>query len=136
MKFNFARVWKFRLAMMAAVLNIAGAGLLYWSFQATSTDLLLVTGSQMNGFCVAGHVMFAMAPDGKGLLMGGGVDCPEGPAAKRTAVVNTEHPSFNSLGWFLIILGFVLQLLSLEYPEPPTLVHTSYGPRQRSAKHG
>jgi hypothetical protein len=115
-------------------LNIAGAGLLYWSFQATSTDLLLVTGSQMNGFCVAGHVLFAMAPDGKGLLVGGGVSCPEGPTAKRTAVVNTEHPSFNSWGWFLLILGFVVQIFSLEYPEAQVAAHASYGPRQRSPK--
>jgi len=86
----------------------------FHSFQATSTSLILVT--EKNGamsFCVGNNAMFTAIPGpGHGLQMGH--ECPQGIDAKPAAIVNTDSPIEATLGWLLLLLGFVLQVFSIE----------------------
>lgn len=104
-----------QLARTSAVLNLLGSFLVFLSFQATSTDLLLVTsknvGDKTAAFCVRDKALFGLTPTG-GLSMG--YACPQGESVKPTAVVNTDSPWMSNLGWLLLIIGFVLQVFSIE----------------------
>jgi hypothetical protein len=105
---------KYRLAQASAVLNLLGALLVFLSFQATSTNLLLITSAdqQLAAFCVGGRAAFLM----RGPAVGLGVTCPTGPNIKPTAIVNTDSPFLEYIGWGLLGLGFFTQLFSLEKP--------------------
>src|ERR1700681_4001191 len=108
---KLSKVPKYRLAQASAWLNLSGAFLLFLSFQATSTNLFLVTAVNGNtAFCVGNRAMFVMRPDGG---LGMGTSCPIG-AGKPTAVVNTDSPALVMLGWGLLLLGFIFQLFSIE----------------------
>ena len=105
---------KYRCAIWSAILSMFGTILLVISFQATSTNFLLVTTKGGDSaLCVGNRAMFALTE--KGLSMNG--KCPEGVMSKPTAVVNTERPKLAIFGLFIIITGFVLQLLSINKPK-------------------
>jgi hypothetical protein len=123
---------KYWMAQIAAMLNLLGAFLVFLSFQATSTDLLLVMGKDKStAFCVGQNAILAEGPDGSTIL---GTKCPEGSDAKPAAVVNTDSPGLAKFGWIILAVGFFLQMFSIEKPRAPIIPHASYGPRQRSPK--
>ncbi|HEX4487065.1 MAG TPA: hypothetical protein VH088_12405 [Terriglobales bacterium] len=104
---------KYRLAQVSAVLNLLGALLVFFSFQATSNDFILVsTPDGEAAFCVGGKAMFGTF--NKGLLIN--TDCPKGKNFKPTAVVVNDSPYLGYLGWGLLGLGFILQFFSIEKP--------------------
>jgi hypothetical protein len=123
---------KYQMAKVSAILNLLGALLLFVSFQAASTDFMLVsTKGGRQALCVGKQAMFVVDP---GYRVGVGVaECPSGADAKPTAVVNTDKPWLAKLGWFLIVAGFIFQWISIEPPQAP-IVRISHGPRQKSPK--
>ena|ERR1700730_18187628 len=125
---------KYHMAMLSAILNLIGAALIFWSFQAASTKLLLVTGQGKDvAFCIGDRAMFGLTKDGQGLAMG--YACPSGDTMKPTVVANTDKPWMATVGWGMLVLGFVFQLASVEKkPKPDFPPRVSYGPRQKSPK--
>jgi hypothetical protein len=123
---------KYQMARASAILNLVGAVLLFVSFQATSTDFMLVsTKDGRQALCVGKRAMFVMEPN---YHTGIGVaTCPNDPDAKPAAVINTDEPWLAKLGWLLIVVGFIFQWASIEPPQAP-VVRVSYGPRQKSPK--
>ena len=106
---------KHHFAYLSAGLNFLGAIFLFLSFQATSTDFILVTATDgRSALCVGKNALFFMTPDGG---LGMGTKCPDWETGKPTAVVNTEHPSFAKAGIFFILFGFLLQLFSIDKPK-------------------
>ncbi len=106
---------KHQWAVVSAVLNLLGGAFLLFSFQATSTDLLMVSGKGgETAFCVGKDAFFVMRP-GHGI--GVGTTCPESKGdARPTAVVNTDRPAFVTIGLVLVLCGFFAQLLSIDIP--------------------
>jgi hypothetical protein len=107
----------------ALILNLLGTVALFYSFQATSSNFRLVTvkkssvlgGNEQSALCIYRRAMLTALPDGTFLLGG---YCPDWEDAKAAAVVNIEHPIFESIGWVLLSLGFFLQLFAI--PQPKT----------------
>jgi hypothetical protein len=50
----------------------------------------------------------------------GGGPCPDWEHSRAAAVVNIEHPTFEGLGFVLLLAGFLIQLLAV--PSPTTIV--------------
>jgi hypothetical protein len=104
---NFAR--------FALAANLVGSILLFYSFQATSSDFKLTTqdlaqSEQKYAIC-AGDLVLASADTRHNTNFGTGENCPE--KAKSAAIVNTEHPAFITAGFILLVFGFVLQYLAI-----------------------
>lgn len=105
---------KYRLAIGSAVLNVLGTLLLVFSFQATSSDFMLVTAKDGRAaLCVGKAALFVLDQQGG---LGVGTKCPDWQTGSPAAVVNTEHPNFVVVAFFLIVAGFVLQVFSINKP--------------------
>lgn len=65
--------------------------------------------------CVGDTALFA----GKGHTFMIGTACPDWPDARPIAIVTVEKPSLIYIGFALLTLGFLMQLLSV--PSPKTL---------------
>ena len=103
---------------------------MFLSFQATSTDFLLVsTRDGKSALCVGKRAFFVMVPNGG---TGAGAACPEGVDAKPAAVVNTDSAWLAKLGWMILGAGFLLQIFSIKKPRETDAPRSSYGPRQKS----
>ncbi len=111
---------------IALVLNLLGTVALFYSFQATSSNIRLVTvrlnsllggQSEESAFCVYGQSML-MGKSNGGWTIGGG-PCPDWEHSKAAAVVNIEHPFLEGSGFTLLIAGFMLQYFSI--PQPKTI---------------
>jgi hypothetical protein len=114
----------------ALLANLAGTVLLFYSFQATSSDFRLVTvpseifsDQKQYALCVNNYVI--ISSDGRNGVLFGHAGCPSWDNAKPAAVVNIEHPFFEGLGFFLLISGFALQYFSV-----PQVATVSYYRRQ------
>jgi hypothetical protein len=114
------RKWQQR----ALILNLLGTALLFYSFQATSSDFKLVTaksdsatGGTLYALCVDNYTLLATDAH-SGILMGH-KECPSWDKARPAAVVNIEHPAFEGLGFILLLAGFLVQYLSV--PQPQTI---------------
>lgn len=108
----------------ALLLNLVGTVLLFYSFQATSSDFRLVTArskSDPNGkayaLCVRDYAL--IVTDAKNGIILGTKGCPNLPDSRSVAVVNIEHPFFEGLGFMLLVFGFALQFFSI--PQPQTV---------------
>jgi hypothetical protein len=110
----------------ALFLNLVGTALLFYSFQATSSDFKLVTATTKSA--VAGEIkQYALCVNNYTLLetngrTGVGIgmhSCPGWENARPAAVVNIEHPAFEGLGFVLLLLGFLIQYLAV--PQPRTM---------------
>jgi hypothetical protein len=104
-------------------MNLAGTILLFYSFQATSSDFRLVTapsprwaGEKEYDLCVNGFNL-AGTDTKQGMIWGG--KCADWGNSRPAAVVNIEHPFFEGLGFTLLLLGFALQYFAL--PQPKTI---------------
>ena len=130
----------------ALLLNLLGTIVLFFSFQATSSDFMLVTApnagenrrflipdnmppelkknqlplsKSIYALCINGNALFTT--DAAGTVIWGAGRCPALTYAKPAAVVNTEHPRFEGFGFALVILGFGIQFLAI--PKPETTAH-------------
>lgn len=111
----------------ALILNLAGTALLFYSFQATSSDFRLVTAVSHSvladhelkqyALCVNNYAL--LQTDSKGFVGLGHMGCPDWERAKPAAVVNIEHPTFEGLGFITLLAGFRPQYLSV--PQPKTI---------------
>lgn len=131
---TFSPMAKYRMARWSAFLNLLGALLVFLSFQTASTNLLFVTerGTKNVAFCIGDRAVFGLTHDGQGMTMG--FACPLGSDAKPAAVINTDSPWLMVFGWSVLVLGFFLQLFSVEKPSSVVIPHVTYGPRQKSSK--
>jgi hypothetical protein len=109
----------YRMAQLSAVLALLGSILVFYAFQATSTGFLVYTHGKYgeSAMCVGDppKSMIAMGAQGELIMAVRGFDhsCSQG---RHFAVVNTESPRLAGLGWILMLVGFVLQILSIEKP--------------------
>lgn len=102
---------------IALALNLAGTLLLFYSFQATSSSFRLIRrpvsqifqGDMEYSICVADFTL--LSTTGQGSVAIGHAGCPTSKDDRRAAVVNTEHPVFITLGFFLIVVGFISSFL-------------------------
>lgn len=110
----------------ALALNMFGWLLLFYSFQATSSDFRLVTATSNSA--IAGELkQYALCVNNYTLLETdshhgmyiGTQGCPDWQHARPAAVVNIEHPRFVGIGFLFVMLGFLLQYLSI--PQPKTI---------------
>jgi hypothetical protein len=101
-----------RWMRIALVCNLLGTLLLFYSFQAESSDIKVVTTDVGDtALCVNNHLLIQSQ-------LNGGVEvgvrpCPELANAKPTAVVNFEMPWLVDAGFIFIFIGFLLQLLGI-----------------------
>jgi hypothetical protein len=113
---------KSQIARTSACLNVLGSLLVFLSFQATSTRLLLVTSNDKSdktaAFCIGDRAFFGISKDGSGTMMG--YACPQSENMKPTVVANSDAPWMGKFGWFLLLLGFFGQVYSIE---PSTLTN-------------
>lgn len=102
---------------LAAALNLVGAVLLWLSFQATSSNLRIVTtADHRTALCAGGRALIVDDPIHGGT--GYGIArCPEWENARPAAVVNVELPFLVTLGFILLLLGFIVQYFSIPGPE-------------------
>jgi hypothetical protein len=101
--------------------NLAGAVLLWLSFQATSSNLKIVTTTDhRTALCAAGRALIVDDPLHGGTAFGV-ARCPEWENARPAAVVNVELPFLVTLGFILLLLGFAVQYFSI--PNPETIEH-------------
>jgi hypothetical protein len=103
------------------ILNLAGTALLFYSFQATSSNFRLVRRTSVvsndveeSAICVYGRTMM-LAYKQRGWAIDGGSPCPDWEHSKAAAVVNIEHPLFEALGFLTLLAGFLLQYLSVPH---------------------
>jgi len=114
-------MFKYRIAQLSGSLTLFGSFLVCYAFQATSTGFLVYTHGRYgeSAMCVGDPPRSMLATGSKGEFLMGmrGFDssCAQG---KNFAVVNTDSPHLARLGWTLVILGFILQLVSIEKPIP------------------
>jgi len=112
----------------ALCLNLVGTIVLFYSFQATSSDFKLITTAQHSAFspdakryalCVNDFAL--IESNGNSDVTMGHKGCPDWVNAKPAAVVSIEHPVFVELGFLILIAGFVLQYFAV--PQPETVAH-------------
>jgi hypothetical protein len=130
-----SRKWQ----QFALFLNLLGTALLFYSFQATSSDFKLVTakpeasvldkdpyaiqatgvgnGTTNYALCVNNYTL--IMSDAKSGVSVGHHGCPDWEHARPAAVVSIEHPRFEGLGFLLLMAGFFIQYLSV--PQPRTI---------------
>lgn len=129
---------------IALILNLAGTIILFYSFQATSSDFRLVTAPVQSGhpsppnqmlivpsagnfppadkqyaLCINNYTLFST--DAKAGIRMAYAGCPDWEHAKPAAVVNIEHPRFEGLGFLLLVFGFGLQYFAV--PQPATIAY-------------
>jgi hypothetical protein len=125
---------------IALSLNLLGTVLLFYSFQATSSDFKLVrsapgsssvldqgpyafhamgVGSTTENYalCVSNYTL--LASDAHSGVSFGHMGCPNWDKARPAAIVSIEHPFFEGLGFVCLLAGFLLQFLSV--PQPRTI---------------
>jgi hypothetical protein len=101
---------------IALFLNLLGTVLLYLSFQATSSTVKIVrTTDGRTALCMGEIGVFA----NKGNVVEFGLGCPDPTNARPIAIVTVEKPALIYIGFALLTLGFLTQLLSV--PSPKTL---------------
>jgi hypothetical protein len=112
-------------------MNVAGTFLLFYSFQATSSDFRLVTAKSYSvvageikqyALCVNNYTL--LETDSRHGIMVGSANCPDWQHARPAAVVNIEHPSFLTIGFSLLFFGFIIQFFAV--PEPKTIAELRY----------
>jgi hypothetical protein len=107
----------------ALATNLAGTLLLFYSFQASSSSFRLITRTvdvqshKSYEICVNDYML--LSTDTKGNMFLGHPGCPAAQDDRPAAVVNIEHPLFVTLGFALIVIGFIIQYFAV--PEPASI---------------
>lgn len=100
-------------------MNLVGTVLLFLSFQATSSNVRIITSpAGLTTICVDKIALFTRLAEGGWLFRTSAV-CPDWEQARPAAVVIIEKPLFVTIGFGLTTLGFLLQFLSI--PSPRTI---------------
>lgn len=95
----------------ALILNLAGTALLFFSFQATSSNVrIVVAPDKSTTLCIDDVLLAGVLSDGRWEIGG---KCQNVPNSRAIAVVNIEHPILVTIGFLTLVLGFVLQLFSI-----------------------
>lgn len=95
---------------IALFFNLTGTVLLFLSFQATSSNLIIKRASNgSTAMCIDRSGIAVTNPEGAWEL--GGL-CPDWPSARPTAVVNVERPYLVTIGFIFASLGFLLQVMA------------------------
>jgi hypothetical protein len=95
----------------ALVLNLLGTALLFFSFQATSSNVRLIrTDNGNTAFCLNDYAPVTIQPNGTWLM---NAPCPNVQKARPIAIVNIERPILVSVGFSVLVAGFLLQLLAI-----------------------
>lgn len=107
----------------ALLLNLFGTGMLFFSFQATSSNVRIIRSPDgVTAFCVGDFALVGGSADAssgrRGISMG--FTCPDVKDSRAIAVVNIEHPILVTIGFLVLVLGFLLQFLSI--PGTKTIV--------------
>ena len=76
-------------------------------------------GDKQYALCVNNYTL--LSSDAASGVRFGIPGCPSWQNARPAAVVNIEHPKFEALGFFLLILGFGLQYFAV--PKPATIAY-------------
>src|SRR2546425_71452 len=89
------------IASPQRLIHLMGAVLLFLAFQATSSDVKIITTSDGGAaLCAYGRALIVQLPGGG--IAGGLTQCPNwGNDARAVAVVNIEHPIFVTVGFIL-----------------------------------
>jgi uncharacterized membrane protein len=112
-------MFSYRMARLSAMLTLLGSILIFYAFQATSTGFLVYTHGKHgeSAMCIGDppRSLIAMGPSGELLMAMRGYDqsCSQG---RHFAVIDTESPRLACFGWILMLVGFILQMLSIEKP--------------------
>ena len=123
----------------ALILNLAGSLLFFFSFQATSSNFrLLTTSDGRNALCVDDRALIVTdaSKDSNGDFgfVLGMRRCPDWENAKPAAVVHIEKPYFVTLGFVLLTIGFLLQLLSIPNPKTASQISQEITDFQRAER--
>jgi len=97
----------------ALLLNLLGTILLTLSFQATSSNIRIISGPDGKSLICIGEA--AISDIGHGL--GIGIPCPNSPTARPIAIVTVEKPTLLYLGFFIFAIGFLIQLIGTASPK-------------------
>ena len=97
----------------ALSLNVVGTVMLFWSFQATSSNVRIVRTKDgaLTALCVENQAL--VVGGGKGTGVGIGWPCPVVANGRAIAIVNIEKPLLVGIGFMLILVGFALQIISV-----------------------
>jgi hypothetical protein len=97
---------------VALLFNLVGTALLFFAFQATSSNINIVQSDDgSTTFCIGHSGFIRHMPDGRLGLLG---ECPPPTRGSRPiSVVNIEHPFFVTLGFLFTVMGFTIQILAL-----------------------
>jgi hypothetical protein len=109
-----------KVQQFALILNLLGTVTLFYSFQATSSNLKVVTFNDRTALCIYGQTMIMTGKNG--MQMFGQEPCPDGPTTKAFAVVNIEHPIFVWVGFLSLFLGFVIQVFAVPRPQTEAMM--------------
>ena len=110
----------------ALFLNLVGTAVLFYSFQATSSDFKLVTdvsesaiGGEIKQYALCVNNYTLLETDSHRSVSIGHQGCPNWQSARPAAVVNVEHPAFIEIGFITLLLGYLIQYLAV--PQPKTV---------------
>jgi hypothetical protein len=112
----------------ALILNLAETAILFYSFQATSSDFRLVTtkidsvmnvGGEFKQYALCVNNFTLIHTDSRHGMEIGIKGCPDWENSRPAAVVNVEHPIFVGIGFVTLLAGFFIQYLSV--PQPKTI---------------
>jgi hypothetical protein len=96
----------------ALLLNLFGTALLFYSFQATSSNVRIVTAPDgTEALCMNQTALFILRARGSEIGMIG--PCPDQPNSRAIAVVNIEYPILVTIGFLILVSGFLVQVLSI-----------------------
>jgi hypothetical protein len=114
------KILKYRWALWSAILNLLGSCLLLAAFQATSTNFLLFTdpNSKEALICVGDppHGLISTTEDGA-FVMGVRNAEERCKSGKPSAIVNSDHPWMLKAGIVFMLIGFGLQIKSIDRTE-------------------
>jgi hypothetical protein len=102
-----------RLATWSAVLNLIGAFLVFLSFQATSSEFALtMLKDGRRALCSNNDALIMWGPGTVGMGLTNGCSPDRVLGIPRLAIVTIDSPALGYLGWFVLLLGFFIQVFS------------------------
>jgi hypothetical protein len=103
----------------ALILNVAGAVILFFAFQANSSVFSLVTGtnpvtgSKMFTICAEGSEMMRTDAGSRMTMIGNAYNTCPADDRNKVALVRSDHPSFAWWGFFTIIIALLVQVFGV-----------------------
>jgi hypothetical protein len=99
---------------LAATLNLFGAFFVFLSFQAASSQIQVISAANGEmGLCIGHTSIYANHS-----IYGATSGCPQALSGHSIAIVSVEHPLLGYLGFGMLAVGFLLQLLAVLPAKP------------------